>query len=584
MKKRPEKKPGRTYTRTLSAVAVAEAERCRQDPNIVAVGFGLKFAKGRPTMQVALHYYVRQKLSSEDEIRALGSEPVPVDIDGYATDVVQWMPDRALACPEPEVPTGERGSRKEDPLVGGTSTTVLADFYSFPTGYGTLGGICFDVASGDAMALSNAHVYGEETGNDAIQPFLPTSEYLEATAKYLFCGGPLAHLFFWTAPSPLTAILTTAAAGAWVAAAASDAEDPSRWGQRTGPVPPAGETTERERIRIEADVPHLPFPGRVWRTKTSWDYTRITGGGTLSTSTTEARVNEHVLAGKRVFTDRRLYQGGQSVQICAELFTPTQSRPIERFVVAHCFPLADPGRIIRRVLTLDDGRCRKMDQPGERICVRGFSEQVPGVTQVSFRYMAPPFILFSDAPVTHVLFAGAAGNPSGLNALRLPQPAGLKIACPPSTHIELHVFSHGGGIEAIAISANGLEAARAQTSGPAGEIETLTLSGLEIVRIELRSLRGDGYLVGLCVDKRRIGVPDHIALSRFYSGSIKLEKAEPPGRWGVMVVSQSLDDTPTGGDPVDAARKLSGVVDSANVVEIGPCVCTILYDATFEVG
>ena len=52
------------------------------------------------------------------------------------------------------------------------------------------------------MALSNAHVYGSDIGNDVIQPWLPTDEYLKAALEYLFCGGPLAHLFFWTAPSP----------------------------------------------------------------------------------------------------------------------------------------------------------------------------------------------------------------------------------------------------------------------------------------------------------------------------------------------------------------------------------------------
>lgn len=43
------------------------------------------------------------------------------------------------------------------------------------------------------MALSSAHVYGSAMGNDAIQSWLPTSEYLKASVKYLFCAGPLGH-------------------------------------------------------------------------------------------------------------------------------------------------------------------------------------------------------------------------------------------------------------------------------------------------------------------------------------------------------------------------------------------------------
>lgn len=585
MSKKATKKPGRTFPRPLSEVALAEAKRCQADPNVAGVGFGLKFVKGRPTLEAVLHYHVRQKLGTEKEIRALGSAPVPSEVDGYRTDVLPWVLDKALACPSSKPPTGERGGRKEDPLVGGTSTTVLGDFHSFPTGYGTLGGICFDTASGDSMALSNAHVYGQDIGNDAIQPWLPTSEYLEATLKYLFCGGPLAHLFFWTAPSPLTSILTTAAAAAWVAAIASDAEDPSRWGQRTGPVPAAGRLTQQERITLKTEVPRLPFPGRVWKTKTAWDYARVTTGGTLSASTVEDRTNEHVLVGKRVFTDRNLYQGGDSVRICAELYTPAGSSPIERFVVAHCFPLADPSRITRRVLVPDPGRCAKMERPMEPVCVRGFTQQIAGVAQMTFRIMAPPFILFSEAPGTDLLDAASGHNPSGVNALRLPKSAPLNIACPPSTHVELQVFrGKDDPIEAVAISANGLEAARVHTTGPKGAVETLVLSGVEIVRVEMKGGGGQGFLAGICVDKRPIALHDRKVTARFYSGSFDLARNEPPGRWGVTVVSQTLDDSPTGGDPVNAARKLGGIVDSANVVETGQCACTILFDATFDVG
>lgn len=575
------KKPGRTFARPLTEAAAREARRCQGDPNIACVGFGLKMVKGRPTMEVALRYHVRQKLGSDEEIRALGSEPVPAEVDGYPTDVLPWTAGRAATCPGSKSPTGERGGRKEDPLVGGTSTTVLSDFFSFPTGYGTLGGICLDAASGDPMALSNAHVYGDDTGNDAIQPWLPGSAYLTATLEYLACG-PAAYLFSWTAPSPLTTILTTAAAAAWVAAAASDAEDPSRWGQRAGPLPAPGQLTERERIRLKAEVPRMAFPGRVWSTKTEWEYQRVTTGGPLATTTAEERANEHVLVGKRVLTDRQVYHGGDTVRVCAQLFTPPASVPVERFVVAHCFPLADPNRIVRRVLVPDEAHCAKMELEPEPTCVAGFTPQLPNAPRMTFRIMAPPFILFGEAPSTELLGAAAGNNPSGVNALRLPVSA-VKIACPPSTHVELRVFRHKGSIRATAISANGQEADTIQTTGPMGVVETLVLSGVEIVRVELRAGRGEGYLAGICVDKRAIYPLDSQSLTRFYTGTFPLNRLEAPGRWGVMVVSQSLDNTRTGGDPVSAARKLGGIVDSANVVETGECACTILYDATFEV-
>src|SRR5688572_9511720 len=194
-------KPTVPQRKPLSEVARYEAKRLAGHPSVECVGISLKFVKGRPRIEASLQYHVREKLTSDADISARGTQRIPPEVEGYKTDVIVWTADRRAACPGGNPPTGDRGGSKEDPLVGGTSTTVLGDFHSFPTGYGTLGGICFDTATGGAMALSNAHVYGSDIGNDAIQPWIPTSEYLEASVKYLFCGGPLSHLFFWTAPS-----------------------------------------------------------------------------------------------------------------------------------------------------------------------------------------------------------------------------------------------------------------------------------------------------------------------------------------------------------------------------------------------
>jgi hypothetical protein len=583
MSKKPATRAGRKFARPLAEAAANEARRLQADPNVACVGFGLKFVKGRPTMQAALQYHVRRKLAGDRDIKAIGSEPIPAEVDGYPTDVVQWSPGRAVDCPSSKSPTGPRGGRREDPLVGGTSTTVLSEYYSFPTGYGTLGGICLDSSSNDAMALSNAHVYGSDIGNDAIQPWLPTDTYLAATVMALTCG-IAAYAFTETTPSALTTGLAAAAAGVWAAAAASDAEDPSRWGQRTGPVPPAGQVTSSEQIRIAAQVPRLPFPGREWQAEASWDYARVTSGGVLTTSTTQPRPNEHVLIGKRVLTDRQAYLAGDTVRICAQLFTDPKHLPRDRFVVAHSFPIADPSRITRRVLVPDPTVCRDTLAPGEPICVRGFAPQIPGLSLMCFRIIAPPFILSSGAPTTELLDASEASNPSHVNALRLPKSAKLKIACPPSTHVELGVFHAGQPIEAVAIAANGREVDRASTSGPSGAAETLVLSGLEIVRLELSLVKPGpddaAYLFSICVDKRAL---THRADAGYYTGTFALDWNESPGRWGVMVVSQTIDDTPNGGNPISGARKLGGIVDSANLVETSECVCEVLFDATFDV-
>jgi hypothetical protein len=586
--KRKEKKPGKTFAKLLVDVVASEAARCADDPNIVTVGYGLKIVKGKPHIRTAIQYHVIEKLGSKKSIVAAGSTMIPKEVEGYETDVLPVEIGKPATCPDSNSPTGERGSRQEDPLVGGTSTTSLSDFHSIPTGYGTLGGICFDAATGsaDAMALSNAHVYGDNIGADVIQPWLPGSEYLEASLKYLFCGGPLSHLFFWTAPSPLTAILTTAAAGAWIAAIASDAEDPSRWGQRVGTVPATGVRTDREKVHIEAEIPRLPLPGRVWESQTKWNYIRATTAGDTHEAITEKRANEHVLVGKRVFTDRPQYRPGQRVTICAQLYSMRKT-PAERFVVANCFPLSDPERVIKRVLSTKDDVCPRTDKGITKyyppVCLRGFEPQVAGLTQIVFPIIAQGFIIASNAPESTLHLSSVSSNPSGVDALRIPDPDSLIITCPPSTNVELGVYHFNDPVVASAYSANGALVQQATSSHDQGTLQTLKLTGPEIVRIEVEGGGGEGFVAGLCVNKWPIKEPSRVYRDKWYSGYLDLSRTELPGDWAVVVVSQTLDDTATGGDPVRAARLLGGIVDSSNVVETSQCVCTILYDHIFRV-
>jgi hypothetical protein len=565
--------------------AAAEGRRLAADPNIVSVGFGLKFVGGKPTMEVALHYYVRDKLASADAIKQLGSEPVPQDVEGYKTDVLPWTIGRPSACPDSHRPTAERGSRREDPLVGGTSTAILGGFSNILFHYGTLGGICFDAGSGASMAISNAHVWGSDLGTEAIQPFPPVSDYVGGAIEWLACGGPLSHLFTWTAPSPLTDILTGAAAACWVAAAASDAEDPNRWGQRTGAVPAPGTKTTRERIHLAAELPRLPFPGRHWSGKATWDYTRETTAGASNTATiTEARPNEHVLVGKRVFTDRDVYSGGDTVRICAQIWTSASERDPERFVVAHSFPIKEPGRTTQRVLQpgfvcarLD----RALDEGRKVICVHGFPHQVAGVVAVNFPLIAAPFVLIGED--SSVLLDPGPGNPSGVTALRLPRRV-LALACPPSTHVELAIFHRGAPVRVRAIGANDATVDQAVTPPAPDVVHRLRLTGPEIIRVELDGREGGGWLAEICVDKRMIDVEKWKGVSTYYSGTFPLPLNEPDGKWAVVVVTESLDNTPTNGDPIAAAGKLGGIVDSANVSETGECACEILFDHTFDVA
>src|SRR5581483_7141907 len=94
--------------RPLTEVADAENRRLADDPNVEGVGYGLRRRRGAVEYEVCIHYVVRQKLADYDEIRALGSEPIPAEVGGYPTDVQQSEVFRAVKNEGP--PTGSRGS------------------------------------------------------------------------------------------------------------------------------------------------------------------------------------------------------------------------------------------------------------------------------------------------------------------------------------------------------------------------------------------------------------------------------------------------------------------------------------------
>jgi hypothetical protein len=563
----------------LEAVARRENERLADDPNVVAVGYGLKIRKGQPTFEVALQYYVRQKLATDEEIRRAGSEPIPPQVTGLPTDVIQLEPVVALQCPADKgMPAGSRGSSQENPLVGGTSTTVLSSWHSFPTGYGTLGGICFDTASGAAMALSNAHVWGSTTGRDIIQPWLPTGEYLEAVVKLLTCGPVISYIVDTTLPSPLTLGLAAGAAAAFTAAVASDAEDPSRWGQRVGPVPPAGAATESELVHLEASIPELPFAGRAYKTRTTWDYTRQTTAGVFNQSTADDRSNPHVLLGKRVWTDREAYRGGQRVHICAEVTTDQVDRPEDYFVVANCFPRTNPERVVRRVLT--PGRCPP--PPPRETCFRGFPPPAVPREPAHFPMTVDVFHLDSERSG---LFVGPwpPNDPNGLTVLRLPAQAPVRVFVPPSTVVRVEVFHTNRPVRAEAYNAAGLRVSARSTTTQQNQLQVLELQGDEIIEVVITGGGGEGYLVGVCVVQGPVR-PGREKVRRFtYTGHLDLDLREITDQWAVSLSVQTVDNTPVGGDPIAAAQQLGGITASASVAQVAGCVVVMLLDHVFNV-
>lgn len=200
----------------------------KTDLNVLSIGYGLRRRKGEIETEIVITFIVRKKEKDIQKIKNLGSMLVPKKIKGISTDVVE------IGKVKRQQATGDRDEKAYDPIVGGCATSNADSHIFFWNGYGTLGSICFDRASGQPMALSNWHVWadGGEKGDDIIQPGHPrTEDRVQAYFEAFFCG-PIANLIEWEAPSALTSILYTSSAAAAVAAAASDEIDPSRKGQK----------------------------------------------------------------------------------------------------------------------------------------------------------------------------------------------------------------------------------------------------------------------------------------------------------------------------------------------------------------
>lgn len=567
----------KTQRPTLVEACKLENTRLADDPNVLCVGFGLRRRKGKIVEEVCLTYRVYSKFTKESEIKAAGSKPIPKEIHGYPTDVLLIKESRPSQCPDdPGAPTGDRGSRQENPLVGGTSSTVLSDWHSFPTGYGTLGGICFDRSTGDEMALSNAHVWGEETDKDVIQPWMPVDEYLEAAVKLFLCGAT-AYLFDLVVPSPATVALGAAATGAWVAACASDQEDPARWGQRKTGTPPDGAKTDRESIRLRADVPPVPMAGRAYKTKTTWDYTRITDQGDKSASVTEDRSNKHILLAKRVWTDEPQYGRGSRVQICAELITQYRRKPEEYMVVAHCFPKSNPEDVYKRILKPE--QCKVSHK--RTWSFYGFpppakpGEQAPRQIEVD---------AFQIGTTEATIFYGPipSGDPNPVTALRIPADA-LHCAVPPCTSVivkSLHTYYKPIKVEAF--NAAGQKTGEATGTEEQGVVQELKINTFEITTLKISGGGNEGNLLGIFAEQTYTSDYQRKFQHLYYQGTLDLGLEVDLDEWGIVLYVQTVDISGKDADPINAAKNIGGIVTSANISIIG-CAAIMLLDHVFDV-
>lgn len=568
------------------------------DPNITTIGWGLARRGGTLEDGITIIFYVKEKLPSERSINALGSEPIPREVEGFRTDiqVVKLRPLQAA---------GDRDEIKYDPLRGGVATSNSEHHIAWFNSYGTLGILARDNATGTSVALSNWHVWGDggEEGDQIIQPGHPTTgDHVEAIGKVLACGPLITSLIEWEAPSPLTGGLYGGAAAAAVAAAASDYRDPTRRGQDNTATNP-GELTKRETVDMAIEYPQLPLPGVPFKTNVKWRYQRETTNRVLTYEVDESNTNPQFLLGKLVVTDKSRYQPGETVKLTAAIWD-YQPRTCDAYhVIAHLISHNKPDTALRVVLH-------------PTVCPPKFPHEPPGDDETLC-------IEFNDYDVGEYAYKGyfewlgyyTSGyvpvhivdwfEPS--HALQIPY-VGMGVNHMPTNKVVAKVAQFTNTpVSLVAYNAAGEELDQQTAPQQQGEIHELVLSGAGIVRVMIHGGGGEGLLISYCVDTiREQTFTTHIskavaasvrtevpqlklkgtrlkAKRCCFTGSIPLPPDESPGKWDVHLTVQNVNLVPKDTPPEEAATTMGGHVLSSHTAEVLGCTAIMLLDHVFDV-
>jgi hypothetical protein len=546
------------------------AQEWRDDPNVVGVGFGVKIRGGEWVPGPTLRFTVRDKYATDEEIRAASSRPIPEQIEGVATDVV------VIEATPSNLPTGSRGTHIEEPLKGGTSTAVLGGFLSFPTGYGTLGGVCIHNGDDKLMALSNAHVWGFDLGNDIVQPFIPVGEFVEAGVKLLTCGPVISFLSEGRPPSGLTTVLTAAAEAAWIAAAASDVKDPHRRGEEGTPPAQPGELTTSEAVRFSAEPDGVPLPGAPFEADVAFEFERRTDLATYPFTVTERVANEHVLVRRRIFTDQPSYAPGRTVEILALVETASADRPDAFHVVAHLSPTADPDRRVTRVL--HPTTCERI--PFQCTGFPGHEPDEPAT-----------FPFEEDGLTFQARQPGVFRDRWPLDApdgeIELQFPGLLEIDIPASTRADVRLVQFTSDqIVLLGLDAEGTVVDQAVTPGTQGVEHVLTVRGPRLERLVLRGGHNEALLLEVCrtpldiIELRAVNPDNRIFC---YRGRYTLDPDEPKGSWGALLSVQTVNTVPPGVPAADAAQTIGGIESAPIASTSAACVIVLALDELFDV-
>ncbi|HEY7376036.1 MAG TPA: hypothetical protein VIF57_28000 [Polyangia bacterium] len=546
--------------KTVADVAFAEGRRLANDPNIIAVGHGAKLRCGQPVDGESVVFYVKEKLTSAEAISDRRSVAVPSTIDGFPTDVVE-VGHLAAASADRAPPAGNRGTRIDDPLVGGVATMALGSAApAGPGSYGTLGGQCFDSVSRTPLVLSNAHVWGTAQNTEIVQPIM-ASAVLGAGVTTAVTG------------TPAVVVQTRIPTGvvAPVAFANSIAQTYLITGSSTDPLPPAqGATsvpattrTDSEQVTVTAPAAGLPPAGVRLSPTVAWDYQRVATGAVLQNSTSAARAATKMLTARRVFTNAASYTGSQPINLYGEVIPApggVGATAANHFVLALLYPVATGDKFIPRVL-----------RPTARQTVTTVTTSFSGFPNPAragvavLPAVAGGFAVDSAVNGTFVTPPVGSGLPANTFVLTLPT-GSVRLFVPIGTQVILDINLTGSpGIAAQAINSarDAIATTVTQAQGTGGRT-LVTISASEIVEVVLTGV-ANAQLFG--VTSKRSSPETTAPLA--YAGTLSAADLNPKGKWGVSLFVQELD---------------TGTPESANVAETTIGGASLITDCTFDVA
>jgi hypothetical protein len=548
--------------RSISTVAFEQGRLRSRDPNICAVGYGVKLRAGSPVAvspDPCLVFFVRRKLASQAEVALQGTWPIPPVVDGFPTDVVE-LGTPVAAASDRTPPAGSRGTRVGDPLVGGVATSSLGSAASGPGGFGTLGGLAFDTASSEPVVLSNAHVWGQAVGTEVIQPVI-ASAVLGTPSSPATLTAPVATVLSRIPPGLVTPVVFANAVAQTVLVTGGD-DDLLPQGQAAAPVA-ADVRTESDQVTVSAPAASLPPAGRKLSPSLSVEYRRVATTTVLDAALAVSPPQGRLLAGRRLFTNGAAFSGSQVINLYAEIIPAATSGPAtaasSHFILVLLYPLLAGGRFVPRVLAPT-------------------SRQTPTAVTTSFQGFPAParlgpallpetvgdFTVDGDSGGSFV--PPPAGLPAGTFALALPG-GQVRLFVPPSTEVKLDIdLTAIVGFSSQALNSAGETVAAGTVGSGTGGRSLVTLAASEIAEVRLTSAMG-AKLVG--VTSKRASPETSPPLC--YAATVVASDLAAifMGRWAATLMVQSLD---------------GGVPESANVIETAIGSPSLIADCTFDIS